>query len=132
MEVSSRGLRFARIVFGAAGVFGLAALLPMYFLEERLGRDLPPPINHPEHFYGFLGVASAWQVAFLLISGNPLRYRLLMLVGVLEKFSFGGAMLVLGAQGRIPGPVVGTGAGDLAWGLLFALAYHATRGPALS
>jgi hypothetical protein len=39
---------------------------------------------------------------------------------------------VLGAQGRIPGPVVGAGAGDLAWGLLFLVAYRATRGPTTS
>jgi hypothetical protein len=34
-------------------------LLPLYFLEENQGTDFPPPLAHPEHFYGFIGVALA-------------------------------------------------------------------------
>ena len=78
-----------------AGIYGLAVLLPQYFMEERLGRDFPPPLNHPEHFYGFIGVATAWQVAFLIISRDPARYRLMMIPGMLEKASFGLAAIVL-------------------------------------
>ena len=37
-------------------------------MEARVGRDYPPAITHPEYFYGFLGVAAAWQVAFLVIA----------------------------------------------------------------
>ena len=48
---------FARRTFLVAGIYGLVVLLPMYFLEGRIGRDTPPPITHPEFFYGFLGVA---------------------------------------------------------------------------
>jgi hypothetical protein len=29
-------------------------------MEAKLGIDFPPPLNHPEHFYGFLSVALAW------------------------------------------------------------------------
>jgi hypothetical protein len=57
-------MTFAKRVFFLAGVYGILALTPMYFLEARLGRDFPPPITHPEHFYGFVGVALAWQVLF--------------------------------------------------------------------
>lgn len=53
---------FARRVFTGAAVYGLAVLLPQYFMEGRVGRDFPPPITHPEHFCGFIGVAFAWQV----------------------------------------------------------------------
>ena len=71
-------MRFARWVFRLAGIYGLIVLLPQYFLEERIGRDDPPPITHPEHFYAFLGVAVAWQVAFLVIAQDPIRYRPIM------------------------------------------------------
>ena len=90
---------------GGAGIYGLVALLPQYFLEERLNRDFPPAITHPEHFYGFVGVAAAWQLAFLLISRDVARFRPLMPVTVVEKISFGAAAVVLFAQGRVPGAV---------------------------
>lgn len=56
--------------------------------------------------YGFIGVAAAWQVAFLLIAQDPLRYRLLILPGILEKLGFGVAAL-RPARG-IQRPAVGT------------------------
>ena len=59
--------RFARRVYTVAGIYGLIVMLPQYFLEDRIGRDTPPPITHPEHFYGFIGVVIAWQLAFLVI-----------------------------------------------------------------
>ena len=80
-------MQFARWVFRIAGIVGLMMLLTMYFLEEQIGRDQPPPIAHPEFFYGLVGVAVAWQFAFLVISLDPPRYRLLMLPAVIEKES---------------------------------------------
>src|SRR5215211_6355334 len=114
---------FAKRVFHIAGIYGLAVLLPQYFMEGRLGRDFPPPLNHPEHFYGFIGVAAAWQVAFLIIARDPARYRLVILPGMLEKASFGLAALVLFAQGRIPRTVLAFGVLDLIWGALFLVAF---------
>jgi hypothetical protein len=38
-------MKFARRIFLIAGVYGLVVLLPMYFLEEKNGRDFPPPIT---------------------------------------------------------------------------------------
>ena len=66
-------MKVARVVFWIAGVYGLAVILPQYFLLERIGRDLPPAITHAEYFYGFIGVAAAWQVALLLIGFDPPR-----------------------------------------------------------
>ena len=57
------GDRFARWVFLVAGVYGVLVVLPQYSLEARIARDFPPPITHPEYFYGFIGVALAWRVA---------------------------------------------------------------------
>ncbi|QDF98060.1 hypothetical protein CJ010_16720 [Azoarcus sp. DD4] len=119
--------RFARRVFTLAGIYGLLVLLPQYFMEERLGIDYPPPVTHPEHFYGFIGVALAWQFAFLLIARDPQRYRLFMLPAVLEKLSFAVPVFVLFAQERVTGPLVGFAALDVVLGALFLLAFRQCR-----
>jgi hypothetical protein len=49
-------MKFAKLVFTIAGVYGILVILPQYFLEAKNGRDFPPPINHPEYYYGFIGV----------------------------------------------------------------------------
>ncbi len=94
-------MTFAKWTFRLAGIYGLLVLVPMYFFEQKIGRDFPPAITHPEHFYGFLGVAVAWQFAFLLLAQDPVRYRPLMLVAVLEKAGYGIATVVLFSLGRI-------------------------------
>lgn len=104
-------------------------LLPQYFLEERNGRDYPPPITHPEYFYGFIGVAVAWQVLFLILSRDPVRYRAMMIPAILEKMSFGVAVPVLYAQHRLAPILLGFGIIDLIFGALFALAFVLTAGP---
>ena len=82
-------VKFAKYTFLIAGIYGLLVLLPQYFLEEKNGRDFPPAITHPEYYYGFVGVALAWQIVFLIISRNPARYRPLMIPAILEKAAFG-------------------------------------------
>jgi hypothetical protein len=52
-------IRFPRRLFRLAGMYGLIVMLPQYFLERRIGVDQPPPISHPEYFYGFIGLAVA-------------------------------------------------------------------------
>ena len=126
-STSGRGVRFARRLFLVAGIYGLIVLPPFYFLEERMGQDFPPAITHPEYYYGFVGVAIAWQVAFLIIARDPSRYRLLMIPSVIEKFSFGLAALVLFQQGRVPGTIVASGTVDLVFGVLFIVAFWRLR-----
>jgi hypothetical protein len=123
-------MTFARWVFRIAGIYGLVALLPLYFLESRIGRDQPPAITHPEYFYGFVGVAVAWQVAFLVIARDPARYRPLMIPAILEKATFVLAVGALAAREGVPGPIVAGALGDLTLGVLFAAAYVRTRGRA--
>lgn len=118
---------FARRVFVVAAIYGFVALLPQYFLETKLGQDFPPPFNHPEQFYGFIGVALAWQVAFLLIARDVRRYRAFMLPAVLEKLAFGVAAITLYAQGRVAPAVAGAGSIDLLFAVLFILAFRAAR-----
>jgi len=119
-------MNFAKRIYLIAGIYGLIVLLPMYFLEERTGRDSPPPITHPEYFYGFIGVAVAWQVLFLILSRNPIRYRPIMIPAILEKAGFGIATLALFLQNRISLMMLCAGMIDLTLGLLFVLAYVKT------
>ena len=119
--------RFARRVFIAAGVYGLVGLLPLYFFEQRFAELFPPALTHPEFFYGFAGVALAWQVAFLVIGSDPARFRPLMLPAVLEKLGYGLAVVTLVVQGRTPVLLVTTAVIDLVLAILFAAAYLRTR-----
>ncbi len=118
--------RFARLTYRIAGIYGLIVLLPQYLLEQRIGQDQPPPITHPEYFYGFVGVAVVWQLAFLVMATDPVRYRALMPVTVLEKLSFGVAALVLFALGRSPVQIAIGGGMDLVLGALFTVAWFRT------
>lgn len=119
-------MKFAKWVYLVSGVYGLIVLVPQYFLESKNGIDYPPAINHPEFYYGLIGVAVAWQIAFLIISRDPGRYRPVMLASLVEKFSYGIAVLVLYRQGRVADMVLATGVIDSVLGVLFAVAYWKT------
>ena len=119
-------MKFAKWTYLVAGVYGLLVLVPQYFLESRNGIDFPPPITHPEYYYGFIGVAVAWQIAFLIISRDPQRYRPLMIAAVVEKYSYVIAVLVLYGQGRVAVAVLVTALIDLVLGTLFIVAFKKT------
>ena len=124
-------MKFARVVFLIAGLYGLIVLAPGYFLEQVIGRDNPPPITHPEFFYGFLGVALAWQIAFLLIAHNPVRYRPMMIPAILEKLAYSGAVIVLLKQHRISVSTFELGLADLVFATLFTVSFVKTRRSAI-
>ena len=119
-------MRFARIVFLVAGLYGLLVIPPLFFLEERIGREFPPPITHPENYYGFAGVVLAFQVLNLIIAGDPVRYRAMMIPSMLGKFIYGISLVVLFAQHRIPLAVLAAGSTDWIFVFLFTAAYVAT------
>src|SRR5687767_13514876 len=120
-------MKLAKYVFYAAGIYGLIALIPQYFLEEKNSRDFPPAITHPEYYYGFVGVALAFQIAFLIIARNPVRYRAMMIPAMIEKFSFAIAVYALFAMERVASMMVGLATVDLILGLLFAAAFLKTK-----
>jgi hypothetical protein len=122
-------MKFARWVFLIAGIYGVAVVLPQFFLEQQVNHDFPPAITHPEYFYGFAGVALAWQVAFLIISRDPVRYRPIMLAGLLEKASFGLATIALFLEERLARQMLVFGLVDLVWGVLFLVAWWQVRNP---
>jgi len=125
-------MKFARIVFLIAGVYGLIVMLPQYSLETRIGIDTPPPITHPEFFYGFIGVTTAWQIIFLIISKDPVRYRPMMLVSVLEKISFVIPAIFLFQRNRMAPFMLAPAGADLVLGVLFVIAFVKTRAAYLS
>jgi hypothetical protein len=115
--------RFPRIVFLGAGIYGIIVLLPGFFSEKMMAELMPPAITHPEFYYGFFGVALAWQLAFLIIARDPQRFRPIIPAAILEKLTFVVACAVLLLRGRIPPLVALGGAGDFILGVLFTISY---------
>lgn len=120
-------MKFAKVVFWIAGIYGILAITPLYFLFNRIGQQDPPPITHPGFYYGFAGVALAWQIAFFVIATDPARLRPTMIPAVLEKLGFGIAIVVLYLQQRVhPADLVLAGI-DLLFALLFLIAFTKTK-----
>ena len=122
-------MKFARYTFAAAGIIGILVLVPLYFLLEQTGIDNPPAITHPEFYYGFIGVALAFQIVFLIIATDPVKYRPLMIAAMFEKFAFVVPTFYLYSQGRVTGSIVGGAALDLLWGILFVVSYFRVATP---
>ena len=119
-------MRFAKIVFWVAGIWGFLVLTPLYFIFDLIGRNDPPPITHPGFFYGFVGLGLAWQVAFIIIATDAARYRPLMIPCILEKVSWSAAVIILVLQGRMHKSDLVFAGTDLLLGLLFLIAYFKT------
>jgi hypothetical protein len=125
-------MRFARVVFWVAGIWGLLVITPLYFMFDLIGRKDPPAITHPGFYYGFVGTALAWQIAFLIVGSNPVRFRPMMIPSMVEKFSYGIAVVALVVRGAMhPSDLVFAGT-DLVLGVLFVEAWVKTRGRAES
>jgi hypothetical protein len=120
-------MKFAKIVFWIAGIWGLLVITPLYFLFDTIPQRDPPAITHPGFYYGFIGCALAWQVAFCFLATDPVRYRPLMLPSILEKATYAVAIVILVLQGRTrPTELVFAGT-DALLGLLFVISYLKTR-----
>jgi hypothetical protein len=119
-------MKFAKIVFWGAGIWGVLVLTPLYFLFGRIGQQDPPAITHPLFYYGFAGVGLAWQFVFFVIAKDPVRFRLLMIPSVLEKLAFGIPVIVLYTQRRIGVGDLALGCIDLLIGALFLVSFGAT------
>lgn len=117
-------MKLARWIFLVAGLYGLAVLAPGFFMEAAFGAASPPPVNHPEFYYGFYGSAFVWQLVFLAIAWDPGRFRLLMPIAVLEKIAFFAPAMALYANGRLAagGPFYGAIIDGVLM-VLFALAW---------
>jgi hypothetical protein len=123
-------MKFAKVVFWIAGIWGVLVITPLYFMFDVIGRKDPPPITHPGFFYGFVGLGLAWQIAFLIIASDPVRYRPLMIASIVEKFSFGVAVVILVIQARTGSSDLLFAGTDLLLGVLFVAAYLKAPNPA--
>jgi hypothetical protein len=119
-------MRFAKITFWIAGIWGVLMITPLYFIFDSISRNDPPPITHPGFYYGFAAVALAWQIAFFFIATDPARFRPLMIPSVLEKLGYGGTVAILVLQGRMHRADFVFGGADLLLALLFVIAYWKT------
>jgi hypothetical protein len=112
-------MKFAKIVFYIAGIWGLLIITPLYFMFDLIRRQDPPPITHPGFFYGFVGAAFAWQLVFFVIARNPIRYRPLIIPSIVEKFTYASAVITLFLQHRMHGSDLVFAITDLTLGILF-------------
>src|SRR6266849_4302342 len=121
-------MKFAKVVFWVAGIWGVLVITPLYFMFDLIGKQDPPLITHPGFYYGFVGCALAWQIAFLIIGANPVRLRPMMIPSVVEKFTFGVAVVALVMQGRMHRADMVFAGTDLTLGVLFVAAFVKTGG----
>ena len=119
-------MKFARIVFVMAGVWGIVVVTPLYFLHDVTGQPYAAPTLYPHFFYGFLSVTMAWQIAFLIIGTDPVRFRPLMPAAMVEKFFYIAAMAALYLQGRQTLAQFAITGSDMIFGTLFVISYLKT------
>jgi hypothetical protein len=120
-------MTFPRVVFLIAGVWGVVVLTPLYFLVDLTGRRYAAPVDYPQFFYGFVSVAMAWQVAFLVIGSNPARFRPLMIPSIGEKLGHVAGVAVLYGHGRLSVTDATAAGPDFLLGVLFVVAFAVTR-----
>ncbi len=121
-------MRFARWVFRGAGLYGIVVVAPMFFME----RQMAPGAAHPVFFYAWVSVNLAWQVLFVVLSTDPVRYRPMMPVCILQKAAAVIAIPWLFLAGRVGGTWLGAAVVDLVFAILFCVAYRATGSPPAS
>jgi len=120
-------VKFAKILFGIAGVWGILVLAPLFFLVDLTGKKYAPPLSYPHFFYGFFALALVFQFVFFTIASDPSRFRPFMILSVLEKASFVSVCAVLYSRGQITLGDASVCFPDFVLGTLFISAYFATR-----
>ena len=115
-------MKFAKIVFTIAGIWGVAVLVPFFWLVDLARRQSAPPMEYPQFVYGFLSVALVWQIAFLVIGSDPIRFRPLMIPAAIEKLGYILTVAVLNSRGRISSTDTAGMLPDLLLGILFIVA----------
>jgi hypothetical protein len=120
-------MKFAKVVFTGAGIWGLIVLTPFYFMFDAIGRSYPPPITHPDFYFGFIGLGLSWQIAFLIIGRDPARFKPMLIPAVCEKAFYVISLFVLYQSGRIQLAQLAVGAPDLILGCLFVAAAYKVR-----
>lgn len=119
-------MKFAKLTFWIAAIWGILILTPLLFMFNLIGKNDPPSITHPGFYYGFVSAGLAWQIAFFVIAQDPVRFRPLIIPSILEKFGYAGSFAVLYVQHRIHPADLGFAMIDAVFGLAFVVAFLAT------
>ncbi len=119
-------MKFAKVLFWIAGIWGVLLLSPLYFMFDVIGRQDPPSITHPAFYYGFVGTGLAFQLVFFVIATDPARFRPMIIPSVIEKFAYGGALTALFLEHRLHAADLAFGGIDLLLGSLFLVAFFKT------
>lgn len=119
-------MRFAKVVFWVAGIWGLLVLTPLLFIFDMIGKNDPPAITHPGFYYGFTVVALTFQIVSIVIAHDPVRFRPMMIPSVIEKLSYVTVVVVLYLQQRMRASDLLFAGADLLLGVLFLAAFFKT------
>jgi hypothetical protein len=114
-------MKLARWIFLSAGVLGLLSTVPLLFAESTMG------IKQPEFYYGFVCLDICWQILYLFVSSDPVRYRPIIIPAFLAKGSGTIALTWLYLLGRVTTQWIAIGAADGVFAVLFVVAYWSTR-----
>lgn len=119
--------KFARIVFRIAAIYGLLVSIPQFFMLTQFGQDNPPALNHTEFYFGFFGLVVVFQLFFLVLATDPVKYRAFFPIAWLEKLSFGLVIVGLLASGtEVPQPILLGAVIDQVLLVLFVIAWLRT------
>jgi hypothetical protein len=105
-----------------AAISGLLSTVPLALSEKVM------EVKQPEFFYGFVFLNICWQISYLFLSSNPVRYRPMMIPAFLAKGSGTVALTWLYLLGRVSGQWIAVGTLDGVIAVLFLVAFWATRG----
>ncbi|HEY1463737.1 MAG TPA: hypothetical protein VGF44_10000 [Terriglobales bacterium] len=119
-------MKFARIIYAIAAIYGIFVLTPLYFLINRVNIDTPPAVTHPEFYYGFAGIALLWQFVFIFIARDPVRYRPIMVLTFLAKIVYTLPVMILYTRGEVHASTLHLSLVDPVFGILFVAAYLKT------
>ena len=97
--------------------------------EKEVEELYPPALTHPEWYYGFVSVTLAWQIVYLMMWRDPLRFRPMLLPAIGGKVGFATSVLVLFAQQRLDATSACLVSIDLLLAALFFWAFLALGGP---
>src|SRR5436853_531014 len=99
---------------------------PLVYASEGLRATMIPQFPHLPLLAVFVGVALVWQVVFIIVATDPVRYRPLMIPSILEKVSWSTAVIVLVMQQRMHQSDLVFAGTDLLLGVLFVITWFKT------
>ena len=114
-------MKLAKWIFLIAGILGLLSTVPLAFAEKVMA------VKQPEFYYGFVFLNICWQILYVFISSDPVRYRPMMIPAFLAKSSGTVALTWLYLLGRVPSHWIAIGAVDGVFAVLFLVAFWVTR-----